>query len=142
MPERRVTTRQRQQVSERSQGCCEYCRSQARFATQSFSVEHIIPRRQGGKTSLDNLALSCQGCNGHKYTKIEGEDPISGARTPIYHPRNQRWQDHFRWSEDFTLVVGITPIGRATVEVLQLNRSGLINLRQVLYELGQHPPAD
>jgi 5-methylcytosine-specific restriction endonuclease McrA len=52
-------------VIERAQGTCEYCRSQARFATQAFSIEHIKPQSKGGETSLDNLALACQGCNNH-----------------------------------------------------------------------------
>ena len=69
MPEKRVTAEQRQAVLERARGCCEYCKSQVRFATQSFSIEHIIPRHAGGETTLDNLALACQGCNNHKYTK-------------------------------------------------------------------------
>jgi 5-methylcytosine-specific restriction endonuclease McrA len=139
MPERRVTARQRQVVVERARECCEYCRSQARFATQSFSVEHITPRSQGGKTRLDNLALACQGCNNHKYTKTEGHDPVSGELVLLYHPRHHQWSDHFRWSDDFTLIVGVTPTGRATIEALQLNRMGLVNLRQVLYTLGEHP---
>jgi hypothetical protein len=48
----------------------------------------------------------------------------------------------FGWSDDFTLIVGLTPIGRATVEALQLNREGLVNLRQVLYAMGIHPPPE
>ncbi len=44
MPERRITAQQRRAVVERAQGCCEYCRSQQRFAMQAFSVEHIVPR--------------------------------------------------------------------------------------------------
>jgi 5-methylcytosine-specific restriction endonuclease McrA len=59
MPEQRITAEQKQAVLERARGCCEYCRSQARFATQSFSTEHIIPRHWGGETTLDNLALAC-----------------------------------------------------------------------------------
>jgi hypothetical protein len=50
--------------------------------------------------------------------------------------------DHFAWSDDFTLVIGLTPTGRATVEKLQLNRSGLVNLRRVLRAVGEHPPAE
>jgi hypothetical protein len=142
MPEGQVTARQKQIVVERAQDCCEYCRSQARFAIQSFSVEHTIPRSQGGKTTLDNLALACQGCNNHKYTKTQGHDPVSGALVPLYHPRRQRWRDHFAWNDDFTLVIGLTPIGRATVEALQLNREGLVNLRRILYAIGEHPPAE
>lgn len=142
MSEERVTIQQRRAVAARANGICEYCRSQARFATQSFSVEHIIPRSLGGKTSLDNLALACPGCNAHKHTKIDGRDPMSLGRVPLYHPRHQKWSEHFAWSDDFTLIIGITPTGRATVEALHLNRKGLINLRQVLYVSGEHPPLD
>ena len=142
MPKRHVTAQQKQAVVERAQGCCEYCRSQARFATQPFSVEHSKPRSQGGKTTLDNLALACQGCNNHKYTKTEGRDPVSGDIVPLYHPRQQRWYDHFTWNDDFTLIIGLTPTGRATVEALQLNREGIINLRRILYAMGEHPPAE
>jgi DNA-binding CsgD family transcriptional regulator len=78
MPKIRVTAKQRQIVTGRAQHCCEYCYCPSRFATQSFSVEHIKPQSQGGKTTLDNLALACQGCNGHKYTKTEGYDPTAG----------------------------------------------------------------
>jgi hypothetical protein len=140
MPEHRVAEQQRRAVVERAGGCCEYCQSQAKFATQPFAVEHIMPLSRGGKTVLDNLALACQGCNNHKYTKVEGIDPITGNLAPLYHPRQQKWQDHFSWSRDYTLVIGLTPTGRATVQALQLNREGLVNLRRMLYEVGEHPP--
>lgn len=141
MPEKRVTGEQKQAVFERARGCCEYCKSQARFATQAFSTEHIIARHLGGETTLDNLALACQGCNNHKYTKSEARDSVSGKIAPLFHPRQQRWQDHFAWNDDFILVIGLTPIGRATIQALQLNRAELVNLRRVLYVMGEHPPA-
>ena len=140
MPERRISADLRQQVSVRAGGCCEYCRSQARYATQSFSVEHILPHVQGGATTLDNLALACQGCNNHKYDNVAAPDPVSGQVVPLYHPRRDRWDMHFAWSDDFTLMIGITPTGRATVETLHLNRDGVVNLRRLLYTIGQHPP--
>ncbi len=102
-------------IVERARGCCEYCLSQAEFSTQAFSIEHIIPASCKGETVLDNLALACQGCNNHKYTKTEGRNPINGEIVPLYHPRQQLWQDHFTWNDDFTLIVGLTPTGRATV---------------------------
>ena len=77
MPEKHITSQQKYDVVERAKGCCEYCRSQVRFAMQSFSVEHIVPRSRGGKTEFENLALACQGCNNHKYTKTKGRDPVS-----------------------------------------------------------------
>lgn len=125
---------------ERAKQCCEYCWSQARFSTQSFAIEHIQPISRGGKTSLENLALACPGCNSYKSDKIEGYDPINKQVVPLYHPRQDKWQEHFQWSNDFSLMIGITPIGRVTVHNLQLNRNGIVNLRKVLYEMGLHPP--
>jgi 5-methylcytosine-specific restriction endonuclease McrA len=116
MSESRLTAQQKTLVIERANGCCEYCRSQARFAMQSFSIEHIIPKSAGGETSLDNLALSCQGCNNHKYNKTEGRDPIDSTRVDLFHPRQQQWSEHFTRNDDFTLMIGLSPTGRATVE--------------------------
>ena len=89
MSEKRVTAKQRRIIAKRAQDCCEYCGSQERFATQAFSVEHIIPRSKGGKTILDNLALACQGCNSHKHIKTEGYDPVSGEVVSLFNPKKQ-----------------------------------------------------
>jgi 5-methylcytosine-specific restriction endonuclease McrA len=142
MTERRPSAEEKRAVARRARGCCEYCRSQLRFAMQPFSVERIEPRSREGETALDNLAFSCQGCNGHKYTKTEGRDPVTGQLVPLYHPRRQRWSDHFAWREECTIIVGLTPTGRATVEALHLNRSGVVNLRRALYAVGEHPPPE
>src|ERR1044071_3969183 len=93
----RITAQQRQAVSERAQNCCEYCRSQERFAMQSFSIEHIHPYERGGAHDIDNFALSCQGCNNHKYTKTESRDPENGLLVTLFHPRQDRWTDPFAW---------------------------------------------
>lgn len=141
MSDERRVAELRETVVARAGGCCEYCLSQARFATQSFSIEHIIPRNRGGRTVLENLALACQGCNNHKYNKLVERDPITGQTVALFHPRADQWIDHFAWSDSYTRIVGITPTGRATVNALQLNRDGLVNLRRVLYSVGEHPPA-
>ena len=69
-------------------------------------------------------------------------DPVSGELIPLFHPLKQKWRDHFMWSDGFTLIIGLTPTGRATVDALQLNREGLVNLRRILYSMGEHPPAE
>jgi hypothetical protein len=61
---------------------------------------------------------------------------------PLFNPRQQRWDEHFAWSEDSLRITGLTPVGRATVEALQLNREGLVNMRRVLYAVGEHPPQE
>jgi 5-methylcytosine-specific restriction endonuclease McrA len=65
MAKKSLPAQLKQTIIERARGCCEYCRSQAKFSTQAFSVEHIIPVSSGGETVSDNLALACQGCNNH-----------------------------------------------------------------------------
>jgi hypothetical protein len=130
----------RQQVIERAKNCCEYCVSQVRFSPDPFSIEHILPRSKGGSDSNKNLAFSCQGCNGHKHTATQAVDPIKGDVTDLYNPRTNLWDEHFIWDENFSIIVGKTAIGRATVMRLRLNREGVVNLRQVLRELDRHPP--
>jgi len=60
---------------------------------------------------------------------------------PLYHPRQHDWHEHFAWNEDFTKLLGLTAIGRATIEKLQLNREGVMNLRHALGSIGKHPPS-
>lgn len=140
MPRDYVPSALKKLVFDRAQGYCEYCRSPARVSLESLVTEHIMPISRGGETIAENLALSCQGCNNYKYTKTEAIDPISTNPAPLYNPRQMIWAQHFAWSEDTTLIVGLTPIGRATVEALRLNREGVVNLRQLLRDAGQHPP--
>jgi hypothetical protein len=129
-------------VAARARGYCEYCRCSEDFATESFTVEHIKPRQAGGETTLENLAWSCFGCNGHKHTKTQATDPETGKKSPLYHPRQQIWSEHFSWSDDFTEIIGATAEGRATVEALRLNRFGVVNLRRLMRNSNLHPPED
>lgn len=142
MPAEHVPAAVRRVVRERAGDLCEYCRSPASFATQSFTVEHIRPRAGGGQTTLENLAWACFGCNAHKHAAMKATDSQTGTLVPLYHPRRAAWSEHFQWVEGDTRVAGKTPTGRATVDALRLNRIGLVNLRQVLAAAGLHPPAD
>lgn len=69
-------------------------------------------------------------------------DSDSQELVPLYHPRIDRWQDHFVWDEDYVRVIGLSPTGRATIAALMLNRTGVVNLRWALFLLGLHPPKD
>jgi hypothetical protein len=140
MTETKLTIQLKQAVRSRAKNCCEYCHSQEKFAPVGFSIEHIYPVSKGGKTTLDNLALACQGCNNHKYNKTQEKDIVSGKIVSLYHPRKHNWQDHFSWNDDYTLMIGLTSIGRVTIKILRLNREGLVNLRRILYLMGEHPP--
>lgn len=132
-----ATAEIRRLVAERAENFCEYCRCSSGFSSSPYVVEHINPRAEGGTDEWDNLAWSCQGCNGHKLTATEAADPLTGAWVALFHPRQQTWVEHFEWSTDRLTLLGITPIARATIDRLQLNRFSVINLRNALKVFGE-----
>jgi hypothetical protein len=138
MPER-PDARTRRIVAERANFRCEYCLTPAAVVPSPFSSEHILPRSKGGNATLENLAFSCQGCNGHKAAKSTALDPATRKTVSLFHPRQQTWADHFGWAADGTRIEGRSPIGRATVSALQLNRAGLQNLRRLMVLADLHP---
>jgi len=139
MPKVYIPVDRQRAVIERADGRCEYCQSMVDYTTETFTVEHVIPVSRGGSSELDNLAFSCSGCNGHKYNKTGALDPVDGKNVPLFNPRKQKWQTNFGWSDDYTQIIGLTPSGRATVETLQMNRLGLVNIRRLLYLIRKHP---
>jgi len=141
MPKSRLISQQKTAVKQRAQDCCEYCWSQEAYSPDTFSVEHIVPLAKGGTNDANNLANACQGCNNRKFVSTEAIDSLTGAMAVLYHPRRDRWAEHFAWDEDYLVMIGLTPTGRATVEKLELNRKGVVNLRRLLQESGLHPIA-
>ena len=109
---------------------CEYCRCPEEFSPDTFSIEHITPLALNGGNAQSNLALSCQGCNGSKSVRTEAFDGVTAATVPLFHPRQQRWDEHFRSSVGSVRVEGLSATGRATIEALRLNRAGVVNLRR------------
>jgi 5-methylcytosine-specific restriction endonuclease McrA len=134
-----VSEQLRTTIAERADGKCEYCRSPERYAITKFSVEHVQPKSKCGSDGIGNLAFSCQQCNNHKYTAIEHVDPVSTRVFPLFNPRVDLWNDHFAWDFSCTKIVGMSGIGRATIDRLNLNREGLMNLRRLLFDKNLHP---
>ncbi len=64
----------------------------------------------------------------------------TGAPARLFHPRSDAWDDHFAWSaQDWGILEGKTPVGRATVERLQMNAPQLVTTRRFLVALGVAP---
>jgi hypothetical protein len=126
----------RQQVRDRAGDRCEYCRlRQRQDPFHSFHVEHIVARQHGGTDDLENLALACHQCNLHKGTNLAGLDPDSGEMARLFHPRRDRWDEHFAW--DGPTLVGLTAMGRTTAWLLEMNTGERLELRQMLRALGE-----
>ena len=137
-----IPARVRQEVRRRAQQRCEYCQSPEWLTGLLHPVDHITPRRLGGASSTDNLCLACSPCNGHKQARTAAIDPESGETVPLYHPRRQHWPQHFAWSADGQQIIGLTAVGRATVNALQLNHVSLVNARRLWVGAGWHPPVE
>ncbi len=140
MTRRRIPKKLRLLVRERAQGCCEYCICQENYGPDAFSDEHIIPRVAGGKSVAQNLARACQRCNNFKYDKTHAVDPLTRESVTLFHPRKHDWHEHFAWNDDYTMMIGLSPIGRATIAELDLNREGVVNQRKLLLLIRKHPP--
>jgi hypothetical protein len=115
-------------VEDRAAGRCEYCHMHQSLQGATFHVEHIIPRSRGGTSDLQNLAWCCPSCNLHKSDRQAAPDPISGELCPLFSPRNDLWNEHFRW-EGYRLL-GRTVVGRTTVAALDLNHPRRLLIRQ------------
>jgi 5-methylcytosine-specific restriction endonuclease McrA len=100
----------------------------------THEVDHIVAQKHGGMTQADNLALSCSLCNKHKGTDLTTLEAGTGEIVPLYHPRRDRWTDHFRLNG--AEIEPLTSVGRATVRLLQLNRSERITERELLIRAG------
>jgi hypothetical protein len=97
-------------------------------------MDHIIARQHGGSTTLENLALACFHCNRFKGPNIAGLDPGSRELVRLFHPRLDLWADHFRF--EHARLVGLTPIGRATIQVLAMNAEDLLLFRVEILQEG------
>ena len=127
-------------MRQRANYVCEYCYTSERWQYVPFTVDHVVPLAGGGSDSPDNLALACFHCNRRKANRLAAVDLDSGKAAPLFNPRQDDWREHFTWSADGLLVIGLTPVGRATVEALALNRERAINIRAADQIVGRHPP--
>jgi len=123
-------------VRQRAGNRCEYCRLHQRHDRfHPFHIEHIIARQHRGSDEPNNLALACHQCNLHKGTNLSSFDPDTNEIVRLFHPRRDRWADHFKL--DGPLVVGITAAGRTTAWLLQMNSDERLEWRRVLLALGE-----
>ena len=130
----------RRRVAEQARYRCGFCLSQEAVTGIPMEFDHIHPRSLGGLTTQENLWLACSLCNDHKNNRLYAVDPQTGRKVKLFHPRRQKWTEHFTWAEGGIRIDGKTDIGRATVAALQLNRPPLVFARRLWVIAGWHPP--
>jgi hypothetical protein len=121
-------------VRERAGGRCEYCLMPQFVFPLPFQIDHIVAEKHGGETVPSNLALACPHCNLYKGPNIAGYDRNSGQLVGLFHPRTDLWTEHFQF--EGPRIVGRTPVGRVTVQVLAMNAEDLLLFRVELLEEG------
>lgn len=121
---------------------CGYCLSLQKYVLGILEIEHIIPKAVGGTDDEENLWLACRLCNSYKGIQTHARDPITNSQVRLFNPRQQKWSDHFAWTNDGTQTVGLTACGRATVLALQLNNPYAVTVRQAWVSAGWHPPTE
>jgi len=93
----------------------------------------------GGQDIESNLALACRACNLRKWKFVEGQDPETGTNIRLFHPRIDLWKSHFQFDGTIGKIAGLTPIGRATVERLQINSATQVTARRQWSRIGLLP---
>ena len=103
------------------QNRCGYCFSPQYLVMARLEIDHIIPVSQGGCSEESNLRLACRLCNRSKSDRTRAVDSETEDTVPLFNPCTQIWSEHFFWSEDGIGIIGVTSIGRATVDALHLS---------------------
>jgi hypothetical protein len=126
-----MDTRIAEEVRRRAQYGCEYCQVTQSAYLNPFQIDHIIARKHGGGSEINNLALSCFHCNLHKGPNVAGVDPDTRAISRLFHPRTDRWDDHFIMTGS-GVIAATTAVGRATLAVLNMNDPDAVAVRAML----------
>jgi hypothetical protein len=126
-------------VSQRAGHRCEYCHAPEAIFNFAFEVEHVIPVAAQGSDDDSNLALACRACNLYKTNHLTGVDEVSQTEVSLFHPRRDRWEDHFAVDPETCAIQGLTPVGRATVARLRMNAPLQLEARRQWKRLGLFP---
>lgn len=123
-------------IAERANHCCEYCHAPELVFNFPFEVEHIIPLFRQGTNEESNLALACRSCNLRKGTCVSAIDSDSNNEVQFFHPRQNLWREHFQIDMEAGMIIGITAIGKVTVENLKMNSAAQVAARKLWVRLG------
>lgn len=132
----RVSVALRRLVAERARHCCEYYGMPDAEAVAPHEPDHMVAPQHGGLTSQENLAYACFDCNRINGSNIASIDPDTAQLTPLYHPRQQRWDEHFRWNG--SIIEPLTAVGRSTAFFLRLNDPVQVEIRANLHRQGRY----
>jgi hypothetical protein len=121
-------------VRQRADRRCEYCHFPDLALGLPFHVEHIVASVHRSDDSPANLAWACPRCNLRKGPNLTTIDPQTDQQVGLFNPRTMAWTDHFVIRD--AVVIGITPCGRGTVRLFDMNSETRVQHRRELIEQG------
>jgi 5-methylcytosine-specific restriction endonuclease McrA len=97
----------RSNLFRRDRYTCQYCGT--RVAPERLSIDHVLPRSKGGKTSWENCVLACVRCNARKGDRSPRESGLGLIREP----RRPTWSPYLdlrpsEWRESWAKFVAPT----------------------------------
>jgi 5-methylcytosine-specific restriction endonuclease McrA len=75
----------RRTIYRRDGFCCQYCGKKK--STSELSLDHVVPRCQGGLTNWNNIVVACTDCNSKKAGRTPDQAGMKLRRQP-YRPKH------------------------------------------------------
>ncbi|MGH7144195.1 MAG: HNH endonuclease [Planctomycetota bacterium] len=75
----------KEHIFKRDRFTCMYCGVQP--GRGALTIDHVVPRSQGGRTSWENCVACCEACNGQKADRT----PAQAGLRLLHFPERPRW---------------------------------------------------
>jgi hypothetical protein len=132
-----ITEALRNEVARRAHHRCEYCLIHEDDIAFRPHVDHILSRKHGGLSDMENLAYACVICNRSKGSDLTSVNGRGGEIVRLFHPRHDKWADHFQL--DGCSISAVSEVGGATSALLKFNAPERLAERGLLQSLGSYP---
>lgn len=102
----------RQNILARDKWCCQYCG--VKVKTAEMTMDHVVPRAQGGKTEWENIVTCCEDCNAKKADRTPAQakmrlrtKPVRPDWVPVFSIQlsgtvPEQWASYLYWSAELT----------------------------------------
>ncbi len=87
-----AVTFSRRNVFKRDHSTCQYCGAQP--GSDELTIDHVLPRSQGGVSSWTNCVLACVACNKHKAARTPEQAGMKLRRKPVRPTWKPLYGDH------------------------------------------------
>lgn len=91
---RREVRFNRKNIIARDENHCQYCGR--RFSTSHLSIDHVVPKSRGGKSTWTNVVAACHRCNTRKGGRLPSEASMRLMKPPSAPRRNPSVSEKLR----------------------------------------------